>query len=367
MVVNCLPLFSLPGRDELQETLEDSAADHASNGGGGHEAGKESRGTPEDTVTAKSDWVQFSESHSRLNGGSSPLNLSTDPIAGALPPNLTNSVIIPSEVSTFEDNFTPDPEDIFSTVDPFTQPTTGVGEDDLLLSTREKALEEAFNQAGGGGGEDSDDYLGGSPISHDEIAVSFVEDIRPLKQRCGSVSFVGARVVTSDEKLGDSQLGESLSDHQSSPLPSPPPVFLPRYVERGGWAMKLSHRKGKNALSSTLLKVCHLLFLLLLLSFLLPTAFSSHHSYLLLLLLLLLPPPPPLCKVLLPAACVISMWYCCSSGVFGDRWQRRYFVLNGPTLSYFKKYGVSVVTFEAEMSECVATHHRTPGLKGSSS
>ena len=27
-------------------------------------------------------------------------------------------------------------------------------------------------------------------------------------------------------------------------------------------------------------------------------------------------------------------------GVFGDKWQKRYFILNGPVLNYFKKYGV---------------------------
>ena len=30
-------------------------------------------------------------------------------------------------------------------------------------------------------------------------------------------------------------------------------------------------------------------------------------------------------------------------GMFGDRWQKRYFILHGPKLSYFKKYGVSLV------------------------
>ena len=29
-------------------------------------------------------------------------------------------------------------------------------------------------------------------------------------------------------------------------------------------------------------------------------------------------------------------------GMFGDRWQKRYFILNGPKLSYYKKYGVSL-------------------------
>ena len=28
------------------------------------------------------------------------------------------------------------------------------------------------------------------------------------------------------------------------------------------------------------------------------------------------------------------------AGVFGDKWQKRYFILNGPVLNYFKKYGV---------------------------
>ena len=40
------------------------------------------------------------------------------------------------------------------------------------------------------------------------------------------------------------------------------------------------------------------------------------------------------------------MLYHHSSGIFGsDKWQKRYFVLNGNRLFYFKKYGVSKVVF----------------------
>ena len=40
------------------------------------------------------------------------------------------------------------------------------------------------------------------------------------------------------------------------------------------------------------------------------------------------------------------MSYHHSSGIFGsDKWQKRYFVLNGNRLFYFKKYGVSKVVF----------------------
>lgn len=40
------------------------------------------------------------------------------------------------------------------------------------------------------------------------------------------------------------------------------------------------------------------------------------------------------------------MLYDHSSGIFGsDKWQKRYFVLNGNRLFYFKKYGVSKVVF----------------------
>ena len=37
-------------------------------------------------------------------------------------------------------------------------------------------------------------------------------------------------------------------------------------------------------------------------------------------------------------------------GVFGDKWQKRYFVLHGCLLYYFKKYGVSLILLQALMS-----------------
>ncbi len=61
-----------------------------------------------------------------------------------------------------------------------------------------------------------------------------------------------------------------------SPLPDPPATMEPTYVERSGWLMKLSHRKG----------------------------------------------------------------------MFGDKWQKRYFVLHRSWLYYFKKYGVGCLVVE---------------------
>ena len=292
MVVNCLPLFSIPQRNELEELRKaDNAAAYSSNGGGeGAEGGGGGggRGAPSDSVAPGSDWVQFSDKQSFHNGRSVPPDPFADASAGSisspLPPNLTNSLIIPSDVHTFEDSFTSNSEDIFSTVDPFAQ-ATSAGAEDLVFSTRDQALQDAFNQAGGGvgggeeggaggGGEDSDDYLGGSPISHDEIAVSFVEDIQPLKKRCGSVSFVSTKVVASGKKPNETELNTTFSDPQCTPLPPPPPVIVPRYVERGGWAMKLSHRKGTNVLSAS-------------------SSYSSSPSCLFLFSLLLSPLHPP--------------------------------------------------------------------------
>ena len=73
-----------------------------------------------------------------------------------------------------------------------------------------------------------------------------------------------------------------------TPLPPPPVTVEPEFIERSGWLMKLSHKRGQN----TLLMI-----------------FTVNHN--------------------------------CSVGVFGDKWQKRYFVLHGSWIYYFKKYGVS--------------------------
>ena len=105
-----------------------------------------------------------------------------------------------------------------------------------------------------------------------------------------------------------------------TPLPPTPVILEPEFIERSGWLMKLSHRRGESILS---LSLCSRINPAL--------SLPSFHF-----------PSPSL----LPSVCVFIMHLCVSqfAGVFGDKWQKRYFVLHGSWIYYFKKYGVCIIT-----------------------
>lgn len=234
MVVNCLPLFHIPSRDDLLE----AAASEQQHTEVHEETTREQTAATNDSPP-KTDWVRFSDVLESTEDASQ--DSIDESLSNPLPPNLSSSLIIPSDgLPSFDDNFASKPaEDIFTTVDPFSLPTSATidFEDDILQSTREKAIQEAYTNATGA---DSDEM----PLA-EEIAVKFVDDIRPLKARCGSVSFVSKNAANDNTTDDDDQEDEDLSqDPRMTPLPPHPPTRFPRYTERGGWAMKLSHRKG---------------------------------------------------------------------------------------------------------------------------
>ena len=233
MVVNCLPLFNTPSRDDLMAAA--TGKDHTEVHEEVEETLREQK-TPNEDSPSKTDWVRFSAVLESQNMSEDASQEAIDEsLSNPLPPNLSSSLIIPSDgLASFDDNFAPKPEDIFSTVDPFSLPTSATidNDEDFIQSTRDRAIQEAYTIATG----DSDDMS-----IAEEIAVKFVDDIRPLKARCGSVSFVSQKAVN---EVDDQEVEDLSQDPRMTPLPPHPPTRFPRYTERGGWAMKLSHRKG---------------------------------------------------------------------------------------------------------------------------
>lgn len=256
MVVNCLPLFHVPRRDEMIASQNRNGQEEPARVEQEEPARVEQEEMEVDEARLangdRAEWTHFSTSHEAHNGTSDASQGTVDDsVSNPLPPSLTSSLIIPSDANPFEDNFTPKPEDIFSTVDPFTMPTSATiaDKEDLLFSSRDQAFQEAYLMAAG----DSDENLD----VHD-IAVEYVDDIRPLKARCGSVSFVSKSVLPLRKEATEKESTATANDRHITPLPPPPPTQLPRYVERGGWAMKLSHRKGKGvSYSLSLLGIAH--------------------------------------------------------------------------------------------------------------
>ena len=172
------------------------------------------------------------------------------------------------------------PGDIFSLVDPFEGEEDQTGFNDIDQSTRSQAINQAFEKAyvggggggggggrgiggiGGGGGRrgrieggereeggegedykdgdftDSDDNIIGDEDSN--IRLNYVTDVKSMK-RTASVSFVSLEQV---RKRNMSRGFSSSTILSPTKLPPSPLVKFPRYVERGGWLIKLSHRKG---------------------------------------------------------------------------------------------------------------------------
>lgn len=259
MVANCLPVFTVP------KSVDGGEQSGATRSNVYVEREEETTDQPEaadvvQTDNKTEDWVQFSESFPPQNGVSvisEQLDTSPSPLS-PVPSSLTNSFTIPSSEAIFEDNFAPQTGDIFSLVDPFSQKAAaGIEDNDLLKSKRDHVFDMAYKQAvggkvgddRGGGGDSDDDGLDDLP-SPNEFAVNYVSDIHVVKNRGGSVSFMGPHHKgTQDQTIDDDPPTVANSPHSTGHsnetlLPPPPPTVVPNYVERGGWALKLSHRKG---------------------------------------------------------------------------------------------------------------------------
>ncbi|XP_003383244.1 PREDICTED: uncharacterized protein LOC100634423 [Amphimedon queenslandica] len=273
IIISCLPLFSLPDTAEGMKmaatnspcTLRRQQIDKSlslKTGKAGFEA-------------SQTGWVQFSQSVDLEVNGKHDGSMESD-ILEPLP--------------RLDDVFDSSPgNDVFNYLDPFSG-NNGTGTSPAFEeSTRDRAFDEVFAKAtaptashreqgeaerqkaidkrietGSCSGDlsDSDDnfFSDESPFS-----VEYVDKLP--KNRAASISF-----IKQSEVINSTSSGSSGKPNLITVLPPPPFVsVIPRYETKGGWLIKLSHRKG----------------------------------------------------------------------VFGDKWQKRYFILNGPILNYFKKYGDS--------------------------
>ena len=166
-------------------------------------------------------WISFSQSITQEP------NISDSQLGTS--PELVSEVPIDQEL----------PGDIFTLVDPFEADETD-GFNDIEQSTRSQQIDDAFEKATKNDKAPTDEELRGYSDSDDnannddDIHINYIPDMRAIKSRTASVSFVTINKVTGSNTL------------IPTPLPSPPQTLFPRYVERGGWLIKLSHQKGKN-------------------------------------------------------------------------------------------------------------------------
>ena len=206
IVLSCLPLFNNETNDSpLPNSLQ----------------------APPTPSTPKSNgWIKFSQSSLEQDPSNPPSEA----------PPLANEPI-PEEVPIDQEL----PGDIFTLVDPFESDQT-VGFDGIEESSRSQQIDDAFQKAtknGVGGASagmgdergysDSDDNF----VDNEKLEINFVADARAVKTRAGSVSF-----VTINQAVRSSVLTPTV-------LPPVPSTLFPRYVERGGWMIKLSHQKGE--------------------------------------------------------------------------------------------------------------------------
>ncbi len=207
IVLSCLPLFHNQTNDSpLPNSLQAPP-------------------TPSSPPKQKSNgWIKFSQSSFEQDP--------SDPPSEA--PPLANEPI-PEEVPIDQEL----PGDIFTLVDPFESDET-IGFNGIEESSRSQQIDDAFQKAtksgvgGAGTGDergysDSDDNV----VDNEKLEINFVPDVRTVKTRAGSVSF-----VTINQTVRSSVLTPTV-------LPPVPPTLFPRYVERGGWLIKLSHQKGQ--------------------------------------------------------------------------------------------------------------------------
>lgn len=195
-------------------------------------------------------WVQFSQSVDLETNGKHDGSMESD-ILEPLP--------------RLDDVFGSSPgNDVFNYLDPFSG-NNGAGTSAAFEeSTRDKAFNEVFAKAtaptasnreqgeaerqkaidkrietGSCSGDlsDSDDnfFSDDSPFS-----VEYVD--KPPKNRAASISFIKQSEVTNSTSSASSGKPNLISV-----LPPPPPVSaIPRYETKGGWLIKLSHRKGNS-------------------------------------------------------------------------------------------------------------------------
>ena len=151
---------------------------------------------------------------------------------------------------------------VFSILDPFDNNSHNTNNHSMNFaeeSTREKAINKAFNEAtspvvgsasssssgieavDGGDISDSDDN--GMDEDDNEkmpaLMVNYVDKL-PIKHRAASISFASNIPISkSTVSAGDGSVSLQTT------LPPPPVMKFPQYDEKGGWLIKLSHQKGE--------------------------------------------------------------------------------------------------------------------------
>lgn len=247
IIISCLPLFTLPGGGE-------GAADTNSPPTLGKQELDKSLSLKSNKgfEASQTGWIQFTTSVN--NGGINDASVSD--ILEPLPrlDDVFNS-------STGNNAFT--------YLDPF---SSNEGSESLNFeeSTRDKAFSEVFakatgeNKDGGKEGcvEDGEDKSGRNKETNREAGSSgkdfsdsddnYINDDGPFsveyvdtlpKNRAASISFVKYSEITESTSVSSSRR-PSLT---STKLPPPPPVsVIPQYETKGGWLIKLSHRKGNS-------------------------------------------------------------------------------------------------------------------------
>ena len=209
IVLSCLPLFSIPNQPD------DSLVDQSPT----------LNFTPTSSAVRKSNgWISF--------GRSTVETKTSNPQPE--PPEVDE--VLPPEIPPIDQEL---PGDIFTLVDPFESETTD-GFSGIEQSTRSQQIDDAFEKATNSvsgekrqsederGYSDSDDNC----VNDDDIHINFVPDVSAIKTRTASVSFVTMNQIPRSNTL------------IITSLPPPPTTKFPRYIERGGWLIKLSHQKG---------------------------------------------------------------------------------------------------------------------------
>lgn len=211
IVFSCLPLFCLP--DQLNNGSSNSV---------NHQLNPQ---PPLSSSAPKNDgWISFTQSVKRpVLKSDSQVPTNTDP--DILPP-------VDAEL----------PGDLFTIVDPFEeQQAEGFG--GFETSTRGNLIDDAFekatktigtNEEDKGGFSDSDDNaMNDDSDGGKDIQINYVSDVNTVnKSRTASVSFMSMNQVSRSNTLVPTS------------LPPAPRTIFPRYTERGGWLIKLSHQKG---------------------------------------------------------------------------------------------------------------------------
>ncbi len=212
IVLSCLPLFCIP--NENSEFFLNQLP-------------KISPATSTVSPPKSNGWISFSQSIEKpQNGCNSQTDIPPIPVI----PELVSEIPIDQEL----------PGDIFTILDPFEADQTD-GFNVIEQSTRSQQIDDAFEKATKNDKtltedercySDSDDNITDNDTNND-IQINYVADVKAIKLRTASVSFVTINQVT-----------RSKISSPTTPLPSPPRTLFPRYVERGGWLIKLSHQKG---------------------------------------------------------------------------------------------------------------------------